>query len=167
MWCHMSISEETHALLQEAIPDSIQPLAILPDPILNPAKVSMAWTIVVLGAFNLSNLSSASEYSANAAASARISGSEDISAPTEQQAYTRGMKPNSTPVEPSSNICRKYSRSIYMNCVYCHLKKSPIQSRMVGVCKALMPLLKGDETADETTGLGGSMRLLLNILVGP
>lgn len=167
LWRHLSMPEEIQALLRETIPDSIQPLAILPDPILNPAKVSTAWTIVVLGAFNLSNLSSASEYSANGAAFARISGSEDISAPTEQQAYTRGTKPNSTPVELSSNICRKYSRSIYMNCVYCHLKKSPIQSRMVGVCKALTPLLNGDETADETTGLGGSMRLLLNMLVGP
>lgn len=55
-----------------------------------------------------------------------------------------------------------------MNCVYCHRKNSPIQSRMVGVCKALALLLKGDETADdETKELGGSMRLLLNILVGP
>lgn len=39
--------------------------------------------------------------------------------------------------------------------------------RMVGVCKALILLLKGDETADETMVLGGSIRLLLNILVGP
>lgn len=122
---------------------------------------------MVLGELNLSNFRSASEYSANDAASARISGSGDIRAPTAQQAYVRGTKPNSVPVEPSSNICKKYSRSINTNCSYCHLKKSPMQRRMVGVCKALTVLLKGDETADETMGLGGSIRLLLNILVGP
>lgn len=159
--------EEIPALRRETIPDSIQPLAILPDPILKPAKTSTAWTIAVLGAFNLSNFSSDSEYSAKGAASARISGSEDISAPTAQQAYTRVAKPNSFPAEPSSSICTKCSRSINANCVYCHLKKSPIQSRIVGVCKALTLVPKGDETADDTTGLGGSMRLLLNILVGP
>jgi hypothetical protein len=52
-------------------------------------------------------------------------------------------------------------------CVYCHLKKSPMQSRMVGVCKALTLFLKGEEVADEAMGLGGSMRLLLKMLVGP
>lgn len=149
------------------VPESIQPFEMLPLPKLHAANTSTAWTMVVLGALSLSNFSSASAYSANGAASARMSEFEDICAPIEQQAYTRGAKPESMPVEPSSNICRKYSRSMNENCPYCHLKKSPMQRRMVGVWKALTLFLKGDETADEARGLGGSMRLLLNMLVGP
>lgn len=162
-----STPEEIQVLHWGTLPDNIQPLDILPDPILYAANTRIAWTIVVLGALSLSNFRSASAYAANGAACARISGSEDISAPTEQQAYTRGVKPDSVPVEPSSNICTKYSRSMKINCVYCHLKNSPMQSRISGVCKALTLLRKGDEIADEAMGLGGSMRLLLNMLVGP